>query len=65
MVLCTFYFISQNLGITVVYVEIGEDGVRAKGTGEEERLTRQLSQLFYRARHDGPVMLGWRHPWEH
>jgi len=22
-------------------------------------------QLFYRARKDGPVLLGWRHPWEH
>ena len=22
-------------------------------------------QLFYRMRHDGPVLLGWRHPWEH
>ncbi|KAF2484590.1 hypothetical protein BDY17DRAFT_323431 [Neohortaea acidophila] len=21
--------------------------------------------LFYRARHDMPVLLGWRHPWEH
>ncbi|TKA31122.1 hypothetical protein B0A50_02091 [Salinomyces thailandicus] len=21
--------------------------------------------LFYRARYDGPVVLGWRHPWEH
>ncbi|WPG97266.1 Hypothetical protein R9X50_00003900 [Acrodontium crateriforme] len=21
--------------------------------------------LFYRARQDMPVLLGWRHPWEH
>jgi hypothetical protein len=21
--------------------------------------------VFHRARHDGPVVLGWRHPWEH
>ncbi|OTA22527.1 hypothetical protein D0869_02626 [Hortaea werneckii] len=21
--------------------------------------------LFYRARYDMPVLLGWRHPWEH
>ena len=21
--------------------------------------------VFHRARHDGPVLLGWRHPWEH
>jgi hypothetical protein len=21
--------------------------------------------IFHRARQDGPVVLGWRHPWEH
>lgn len=21
--------------------------------------------IFHRARHDGPVVLGWRHPWDH
>ena len=21
--------------------------------------------IFYRAREDGPVVLGWRHPWDH
>lgn len=21
--------------------------------------------VFHRARHDGPVLLGWKHPWEH
>ncbi|KAI9260241.1 hypothetical protein BY458DRAFT_516578 [Sporodiniella umbellata] len=21
--------------------------------------------MMYRAREDGPVLLGWRHPWEH
>ncbi|KAK4156494.1 hypothetical protein C8A00DRAFT_12567 [Chaetomidium leptoderma] len=21
--------------------------------------------IFYRAKKDGPVLLGWKHPWEH
>lgn len=24
-----------------------------------------IMQLFYRMKKDGPVLLGWRHPWEH
>ena len=30
-----------------------------------EMETDLLAQLLYRARKDGPVLLGWRHPWEH
>ncbi|KAI0422104.1 hypothetical protein F5X98DRAFT_326859 [Xylaria grammica] len=24
-----------------------------------------LVQLMYRARKDGPVLMGWKHPWDH
>ena len=23
------------------------------------------AQLMYRAKKDGPVLLGWKHPWDH
>ncbi|AEO62821.1 uncharacterized protein THITE_2107484 [Thermothielavioides terrestris NRRL 8126] len=23
------------------------------------------AQIFYRAKKDGPVLLGWKHPWDH
>jgi hypothetical protein len=25
----------------------------------------EMIQLMYRAKKDGPVLLGWKHPWDH
>ncbi|KAI1355012.1 hypothetical protein F5Y01DRAFT_311392 [Xylaria sp. FL0043] len=37
-------------------------GNRSKGM-----ITRAnyIVQLMYRARKDGPVLMGWKHPWDH
>jgi hypothetical protein len=29
------------------------------------RSMRSLLQLMYRAKKDGPALMGWKHPWEH
>ena len=38
--------------------------IMAKRVGEAMGCVMWL-WVFHRARHDGPVVLGWRHPWEH
>ncbi|KAE9458679.1 hypothetical protein C3L33_09424, partial [Rhododendron williamsianum] len=64
---------SMTLGYQLDKIDRKEEGAALCAAYEVEDLKAHLLRVlvscfrfwvFYRAKQDGPVVLGWRHPWE-